>query len=90
MNTVQVAARVWHLPADLLVRLVRGYQVWISPITPPTCRYSPTCSQYSIEAVRERGAVVGLVLTLWRLLRCNPWQSGGWDPVPHRTDKRSE
>ena len=90
MNTAQVAARVWRLPADLLVRLVRGYQVWISPVTPPTCRYSPTCSQYSIEAVRERGAAVGLILTLWRLLRCNPWQSGGWDPVPHRKDKRSE
>ena len=90
MNTAQVAARVWHLPSALLVCLVRSYQVWISPVTPPTCRYSPTCSQYSIEAVRERGAVVGLILTLWRLLRCNPWQSGGWDPVPHRKDKRSE
>ena len=90
MSVVQGAARVWHLPADLLVCLVRVYQVWIFPMTPPTCRYSPTCSQYAIEAVRERGAVVGLVLTLWRLLRCNPWQSGGWDPVPDRMDRRSE
>lgn len=90
MSEVAVAVRLWHLPAELLVRLVRLYQVWISPMTPPSCRYSPVCSQYAVEALRERGAVLGVVLTLWRLLRCNPWQSGGWDPVPHGKDKRSE
>lgn len=90
MTSAGVAVRLWHLPADLLVRLVRVYQVWISPMTPPSCRYSPVCSQYAVEALRERGAVLGVALTLWRLLRCNPWQAGGWDPVPHGKDKRSE
>ncbi|PNU02609.1 membrane protein insertion efficiency factor YidD [Novosphingobium guangzhouense] len=49
---------------------------------PPTCRYSPSCSQYAIEAVRRHGAIKGGLLALWRLLRCNPWGGHGHDPVP--------
>lgn len=90
MTAAEVARSVWRVPSRALVGLVRIYQVWISPMTPPSCRYSPVCSQYAVEVLQARGAVVGLVLTLWRLLRCNPWQAGGWDPVPHREDKRSE
>ncbi len=61
--------------------LVRCYQVLISPFLPPTCRFEPTCSQYAIEALRKKGLVKGLLLTAWRILRCNPFCRGGYDPV---------
>ena len=70
--------------AKLLMVLVRGYQIAISPLLPPTCRFHPSCSQYALEALREHGALRGLGLTLWRLLRCHPFHPGGYDPVPHR------
>ena len=68
--------------ARLLVMLVRGYQVAISPLLPPSCRYSPTCSQYAIEALRRHGALKGSWLALRRLGRCHPFRPGGYDPVP--------
>lgn len=60
---------------------VRVYQRVISPLLPARCRYYPTCSQYAVEAVREFGVIRGLVLALWRLLRCNPFSAGGVDHV---------
>lgn len=68
----------------LLVGVIRGYQVAISPLLPPSCRFHPSCSAYGLGAVRTHGAVKGLVLTVWRLGRCNPWNGGGVDPVPAR------
>lgn len=68
--------------ARFLVMLVRGYQVAISPLLPPSCRYSPTCSQYAIDALRRHGAVKGSWLALRRLARCHPFHPGGYDPVP--------
>jgi putative membrane protein insertion efficiency factor len=68
--------------AKLLVMLIRGYQVAISPLLPPACRYTPTCSQYAIEALRRYGALKGGWLTLRRLGRCHPFRAGGHDPVP--------
>lgn len=65
-----------------LVALVRFYQLCISPLTPPSCRYTPTCSQYALEALRKHGPIKGLCLTLKRLLRCHPWGGSGYDPVP--------
>ncbi len=65
-----------------LVLLIRGYQVAISPLLPPACRYTPTCSQYALEAVRRYGALRGSWMSLRRLLRCHPFRSGGYDPVP--------
>ena len=64
--------------------LVRLYQRIISPIKPPWCRFTPTCSAYAIEAFQKRGFFVGLFLTVWRLLRCNPFCRAGYDPVPLR------
>ena len=61
---------------------IRAYRRWISPLFPPCCRFSPTCSQYAIEAVRVHGVFRGLALSFWRILRCNPWSRGGYDPVP--------
>jgi putative membrane protein insertion efficiency factor len=57
------------------------YQRVISPALPRRCKYEPTCSRYAVEAVREFGILRGLVLAGWRLLRCNPWSHGGYDPV---------
>jgi hypothetical protein len=57
------------------------YQRLISPAIPRRCKYEPTCSRYALEAVREYGILRGLVLAGWRLLRCNPWSHGGYDPV---------
>lgn len=70
--------------AWLLIAPIRFYQRFITPYTPATCRYYPTCSAYAVTALRRRGAVVGTVLTVWRLLRCNPWSDGGLDYVPDR------
>ena len=66
------------------VLLVRLYQVAISPYTPSTCRYSPTCSHYTIEALKKRGLLVGAWLSLKRVFSCHPWGSGGYDPVPEK------
>jgi putative membrane protein insertion efficiency factor len=67
--------------------LVRFYQKFISPLKPPCCRFHPTCSAYAIEAFKEWGFIVGLALTAWRILRCNPFSKGGYDPVPKRKRK---
>lgn len=68
----------------LCIWLIRLYQKWISPIKPPCCRFYPTCSAYAVEAFRKRGFFVGFGLTVWRLLRCNPFCRPGLDPVPDR------
>ncbi len=71
----------------VMIWLIRLYQRFISPIKPRSCRYTPTCSAYAIEAFRKRGFFVGFALTVWRLLRCNPFSKGGYDPVPERKRK---
>jgi putative membrane protein insertion efficiency factor len=68
--------------AKLLVVLVRGYQLAISPLLPPACRYTPTCSQYAVEALQRHGALRGTWLAARRLFRCHPFRRGGYDPVP--------
>ena len=67
-----------------MIGLLRGYQVWVSPAFPPTCRFYPSCSAYAIEALQVHGPLAGSWLTLRRLLRCHPWHPGGIDPVPPR------
>ena len=66
----------------LLIGLIRFYQYAISPHTPPSCRFVPTCSQYGIEAIRKYGALKGGWLTIKRISRCHPWGGSGYDPVP--------
>jgi len=70
-----------------LVWLLRGYQRFVSPALPPTCRFYPTCSAYAIEALQVHGVLGGCWLTLRRLLRCAPWHPGGVDPVPPRRSR---
>jgi putative membrane protein insertion efficiency factor len=65
-----------------LIGAVRGYQLLLSPVLPPSCRYLPTCSDYAAEAIHQHGALRGLWLALRRLLRCHPWGGSGYDPVP--------
>ena len=65
-----------------LILVVRFYQLCISPFTPPACRFTPTCSQYALEAPRKYGPLKGGWLTLRRLARCHPWGGSGYDPVP--------
>jgi putative membrane protein insertion efficiency factor len=65
-----------------LIALVRLYQYILSPLLPGSCRYSPTCSEYGIQALRKHGALFGGWLTLKRILSCNPWGGHGHDPVP--------
>jgi putative membrane protein insertion efficiency factor len=66
----------------LLIGLVKGYRLLISPMLGSSCRFSPTCSTYSLEALEKHGAAAGTYLTLARLARCHPWCDGGEDPVP--------
>lgn len=68
--------------ARLLILPIRFYQKFISPLTPPSCRYTPTCSQYAVEALRKHGPLKGMYLAVRRLLRCHPWGGHGHDPVP--------
>lgn len=68
----------------IFISIIRFYQVVISPIKPPTCRFYPTCSHYGLEAVQRFGAVKGGWLTLKRILKCHPFHPGGIDPVPEK------
>ncbi|WP_034387145.1 membrane protein insertion efficiency factor YidD [Deinococcus sp. YIM 77859] len=72
-----------------LLRIVRAYQRHLSPRKPaPTCRFTPTCSQYAVEAIERHGALRGGWLAAWRVLRCNPLVPGGFDPVPEHVPRR--
>jgi len=68
--------------ARLLILPIHFYQKFISPLTPPSCRYTPTCSQYAVEALRKHGPLKGMYLAVRRILRCHPWGGHGYDPVP--------
>lgn len=63
---------------------IQFYRKFISPMTPPTCRFSPTCSQYGLEAIETHGALKGSYLTVIRILKCHPFHPGGFDPVPEK------
>ncbi len=70
------------LLTKFLVFLVRIYQRVLSPLLPPSCRYTPTCSQYAVEALKKHGPWRGLILSVRRFTRCHPWGGSGYDPVP--------
>ena len=76
------------LLARALILPIRGYQTFISPALPPTCRYYPSCSAYAVEALRVHGAVKGMWLAIRRIARCHPWHWSGYDPVPPRRPRR--
>ena len=72
----------------LMIWLIRLYQKFISPLKPPCCRFTPSCSTSAIEAFKKRGFFVGFALTVWRILRCNPFCKGGYDPVPEKKPRK--
>lgn len=78
------------LASFVLLALIRGYQLLISPMFPPSCRYFPTCSSYAREAVLRHGPLHGGWLALRRLLRCHPWGGLGYDPVPEQAASTSQ
>jgi uncharacterized protein len=65
----------------LIVKFIRVYQIILSPISRPSCRFYPTCSQYAVEAIEKRGIVIGVLKSIWRVIRCNPFGGSGYDPV---------
>lgn len=82
MDTPSLITKLSRLPATLLMLLVRGYRFFLSPWLGNACRFEPTCSAYSLQALERHGAAAGTYLTLHRLVRCAPWCPGGHDPVP--------
>lgn len=71
-----------ELTIKMIIALIRGYQRYISPMFPPVCRYTPSCSSYAIEAFTKHGVAKGLLLATKRVLSCNPFGGSGYDPVP--------
>lgn len=73
---------LFYLPQQALMGLVRGYRLLLSPWLGNACRFEPSCSHYALKALEQHGAVAGTALTVYRLVRCQPWCKGGHDPVP--------
>ncbi|MEK3798264.1 membrane protein insertion efficiency factor YidD [Peribacillus sp. FSL H8-0477] len=72
----------------IFMGIIRFYQIVISPLTPPTCRFYPTCSHYGLEAINRFGPIKGSWLTIKRIVKCQPFHPGGFDPVPEKKEKR--
>jgi len=68
----------------ILIAIIRFYQKYLSPLKSTKCPYIPTCSNYGLEAIEKHGAIKGSILAFWRILRCNPFSKGGYDPVPEK------
>jgi putative membrane protein insertion efficiency factor len=81
MTDSRARAVIAQVVRTVMLAPIVVYQRLISPALPRRCKYEPTCSRYAVQAVREYGILRGLVLASWRLLRCNPWSHGGFDPV---------
>ncbi len=80
-----------RIPELILVGMIRFYQAAISPyLSQGSCRYNPTCSEYTVEALEKYGAIKGSILSTWRILRCNPWGGHGWDPPKWFGEENSE
>jgi putative membrane protein insertion efficiency factor len=82
-------SRVLAWPSRAAIALIEMYQRYISPYTPPTCRFYPTCSCYTREAIARFGLLRGAMLGAWRIVRCNPLNAGGDDPVPEKKEPKA-
>jgi putative membrane protein insertion efficiency factor len=80
-TVIRIIGFIWLIPRNAVVAFLLGYRKLISPLYGDVCRYYPTCSAYGLGQIQQRGVVVGSVLTVWRILRCNPWSAGGMDLV---------
>jgi len=74
--------KAWFLAKNFVLSLLRLYKRYISPLLPPACRFEPTCSVYMYQAIQKKGIFLGVYLGIKRLLKCHPFNSGGFDPVP--------
>lgn len=88
VRTTTVKRRPWHTPGGAAAWAIRCYQKLVSPVLGKNCRYSPTCSQYALEAVERFGLIRGVALGVRRIGRCHPLAAGGYDPVPERSEDR--
>lgn len=88
MTQMNIGAFLWLLPRNVAIAIMQFYRRVISPMYGDVCRYYPSCSRYSLEAFQQQGFVRGLWLTVYRLLRCNPFTSGGIDDVPEARNPR--
>jgi len=79
-----------RLPVRVLIYTIELYRHTVSPLRLPTCRFTPTCSQYAVDALTEYGLLRGSWLSAVRLLKCGPWHRGGWDPIPERQDRSTD
>ena len=79
LNKTHSLKKIFVFPLVIIIKL---YQFIISPLTPPSCRYSPTCSQYALEALKKYGIIKGVSLTFKRIFKCHPWGGSGYDPIP--------
>lgn len=74
---------------SLVILPIKAYQLLISPVLAPSCRFYPSCSTYACQAIEKHGVLRGIALAVWRIVRCNPWSAGGYDPVPPLSSTRS-
>jgi putative membrane protein insertion efficiency factor len=81
---MRAARFLWLLPRNICVLILRGYRATISPLYGDVCRYYPSCSAYTLQAIQRYGVIAGIGLGAWRILRCHPWAKGGVDDVPER------
>jgi hypothetical protein len=88
VTLTDVLVTVYLLPRNLAVLLLRGYRAVISPLYGDVCRYYPSCSSYTLQAIQQRGLALGVVLGIVRIVRCNPWAAGGIDDVPPAKNPR--
>jgi putative membrane protein insertion efficiency factor len=79
--------RSGRFPTKLLIAVIEIYRNMISPYRPPSCRFTPTCSQYAVDALSTHGLFRGTWLAVARLAKCGPWHRGGWDPIPEKTQE---
>jgi putative membrane protein insertion efficiency factor len=84
---MKTAAYIQKIIIGMMILPIRFYQASISPLLPNSCRHYPSCSQYAIESLKVHGIFMGSMLAIWRILRCNPWGTHGYDPVPPKKSK---
>lgn len=72
---------IYKVIKNTFLYLIKAYQIFISPLKPPTCRFIPSCSQYAIEAIEKYGVIKGLILAVKRIMKCHPFHPGGYDPI---------
>jgi hypothetical protein len=90
VNDEKNLSLVWRMINLIPIYLIKFYKVAISPAFPPSCRFQPTCSAYALEAFQKHNFFYAAFLTVWRILRCNPFVKGGYDPVPNALHNHQE